>query len=380
MSRKKTPAKKAPKVVTGEVLDAEYSLKKKAKTAPKRQGSVTKPHREAIEADFELADTDEIESSDHEESEIEPEISSDESRELAVPDPQELDREIDRASRAISATDPLKRYLDELKNYPLLEPEAELKLALELQKSGSVEAARRLVQANLRLVVKIAFEYRSVYANAMDLIQEGNVGLMKAVSKYDPTKGARLGYYASWWIRSYILKYLLDNFRLVRVGTTQAQKKLFFHLMREKERLEAQGVLAAPKLLADKIGVKEKEVVEMEHRLGSAGGEVSLDSPMQSGGDGARGTFTDLLRDEAEGVDEGLAREQLLALLKKRLPEFEKTLKDKEKKILRERLLAEDPKTLQEIGDLYGLTRERARQIEVEVLGKLRDFLKPSLK
>ncbi len=380
MSRKKTPAKKAPKVVTGEVLDAEYSLKKKAKTAPKRQGSVTKPQTEAIEAEFELEDGDSNDGRETEESEIAPEISSEESRELAVPDAQELDREIESASRAISATDPLKRYLDELKNYPLLEPEAELKLALELQKSGSVEAARRLVQANLRLVVKIAFEYRSVYANAMDLIQEGNVGLMKAVSKYDPTKGARLGYYASWWIRSYILKYLLDNFRLVRVGTTQAQKKLFFHLMREKERLEAQGVLAAPKLLADKIGVKEKEVVEMEHRLGSAGGEVSLDSPMQSGGDGARGTFTDLLRDEAEGVDEGLAREQLLALLKKRLPEFEKTLKDKEKKILRERLLAEDPKTLQEIGDLYGLTRERARQIEVEVLGKLRDFLKPNLR
>jgi len=213
----------------------------------------------------------------------------------------------------------------------------------------------------------------------MDLIQEGNVGLMKAVSKYDPAKGARLGYYASWWIRSYILKYLLDNFRLVRVGTTQAQKKLFFHLMREKERLEAQGILAAPKLLAEKIGVKEKDVTEMEHRLGSAGGEVSLDSPM-SGEEGNRGTFVDLLEDTREGADEGIAHNQLLGLLKQRLPEFEKTLKDKERKILKERLLAEEPKTLQEIGDLYGLTRERARQIEAEVLSKLREFLKPSLK
>lgn len=375
MSRKKPPAKKAPKVITPEVLDAEprvESPKKAAKNSQKRQ---------EIEAEFEPTDSRE-ENEDRDsglDEDAEPELSGEpEDQEVAIQDAGEIDREIQTVSRAISATDPLKRYLDELRSYPLLDAEDELKLALELQKSGSVEAARRLVQANLRLVVKIAFEYRSVYANAMDLIQEGNVGLMKAVSKYDPAKGARLGYYASWWIRSYILKYLLDNFRLVRVGTTQAQKKLFFHLMREKERLEAQGVLAAPKLLADKIGVKEKDVVEMEHRLGSAGGEVSLDSPIQTGE--KKGTFVDTLRDEHESADEGLAREQLLGLLKKRLPEFEKTLKDKEKKILKERLLAEEPKTLQEIGDLYGLTRERARQIEVDVISKLRDFLKPSLR
>lgn len=380
MSRKKPPLKKAPAVITPEVLDAEPIHKKKAKNSPSRQKTDKKTIPDTIDADYEEADLEESEVDGSDEDSIEPEITDESSREIALPSDRDLDRELETVSRAVSATDPLKRYLDELKNYPLMDAEEELKFALELQKSGSVEAARRLVQANLRLVVKIAFEYRSVYANAMDLIQEGNVGLMKAVSKYDPTKGARLGYYASWWIRSYILKYLLDNFRLVRVGTTQAQKKLFFHLMREKERLEAQGVLAAPKLLADKIGVKEKDVVEMEHRLGSAGGEVSLDSPMSPGGEGSKGTFVDLLRDDHESADEGLAREQLVSMLKKRLPEFEKTLKDKEKKILRERLLAEEPKTLQEIGDLYGLTRERARQIEAEVVSKLRDFLKPNLK
>src|SRR5208282_3195718 len=156
------------------------------------------------------------------------------------------------------------------------EPEEELRLVMRLREQGDLDAAKSLVSANLRLVIKIAFEYRNIYNNLLDLIQEGNIGLMKAVSKFDPTKGARLGYYASWWIRSYILKYLLDNFRLVKIGTTQAQKKLFYHLMREKERMEAQGLLAAPKLLAEKLNVREKDVVEMEQRLSSRGAEVSL--------------------------------------------------------------------------------------------------------
>ena len=161
-------------------------------------------------------------------------------------------------------------------------PKEEFQLAAKLAKTGDLDAAKRLVSANLRLVVKIAFEYRSMYSNLLDLIQEGNIGLMKAVSKFDPTKGARLGYYASWWIRSYILKYLFDNFRLVKIGTTQAQKKLFYHLMREKERLEAQGLLAGPKLLAEKLNVREKDVVEMEQRLSGRGAEMSLDAPDRS--------------------------------------------------------------------------------------------------
>ena len=181
---------------------------------------------------------------------------------------------------SISSNDPLKTYLDEIRRYPLLEPKEEYDLVVRLRDQGDVGAARLLVSANLRLVVKIAFEYRTIYSNLLDLIQEGNIGLMKAVSKFDPTKGARLGYYASWWIRSYILKYLLDNFRLVRVGTTQAQKKLFYHLMREKEPLESQGLLAGPKLLAEKLNVREKDVVEMEQRLSGRGAEMSLDAPV----------------------------------------------------------------------------------------------------
>lgn len=292
---------------------------------------------------------------------------------------ESIDSALAKAGRAISPTDPLRRYLDEVRHYPLLTPEEEVSLATRLHQTGDLDAAKRLVQANLRLVVKIAFEYKSVYANVMDLIQEGNIGLMKAVSKYDPTKGARVGYYSSWWIRSYILKYLLDNFRLVRVGTTAAQKKLFFHLMREKERLEAQGVFAGPKLLADRLQVREKDVLEMEKRLGSAGNEVSIDA--SASGDSDRPTaFRDFLVDAHEAADEQLAHEQLLDMVRKRMPEFEKTLNERERRLLKDRLLSEEPKTLQEVADNYGLTRERARQIEAGVIQKLREFLKETIR
>ncbi len=275
------------------------------------------------------------------------------------------------------ASDPLRRYYQEVSRYELLSPEEEFKLATHLKATGDLVAAKRLVTANLRLVVKIAIEYRSIYSNLLDLIQEGNVGLMKAVSKFDPTKGARLGYYSSWWIRSYILKYLLDNFRLVKVGTTQAQKKLFYHLLREKERLEAQGLSAGPKLIADKLNVREKDVIEMQQRLSGAGSEVPLDAPVND--EGGKTTHLDLLADTRSDVSETITQDQLISILKRNLPEFEKTLNPKELKLLQERLLSETPKTLQEVADQYGLTRERARQIEARVIVKLREFMKDDL-
>ncbi len=278
---------------------------------------------------------------------------------------------------AISPNDPLRRYLEEIRRYPLLEPSEEFALAIKLREEGDMSAARTLVSANLRLVVKIAFEYRTFYSNLLDLIQEGNIGLMKAVSKFDPTKGARLGYYSSWWIRSYILKYLLDNFRLVKVGTTQAQKKLFYHLMREKEKLEAQGLLAGPKLLAEKLNVREKDVLEMEQRLSGRGAEMSLDTPVNHDSENQT-THSDLLVDHNQIADQVLEQAELLKLLRDQLPHFQKLLNDKELRILNDRLLAEEPKTLQEVADLYGLTRERARQIETKVIEKLRDFMKTS--
>ena len=282
------------------------------------------------------------------------------------------------ALESSSLSDPLRRYLEEVRRYPMLDPETEMSLAERMHRLNDLDAAKALVQANLRLVVKIAFEYQSITSNLLDMIQEGNIGLMKAVSKYDPAKGVKLGYYATWWIRSYILKYLLDNFRMVKIGTTQAQKKLFYHLMREKQRLEAQGLFAGPKLLAERLDVREKDVIEMEQRLSGRGAELSIDAPVDSG-EGGTQTFKDSLVDPDESQEERLAREQWLKLLEEQIPSFRQELNEKELRILEERLLSDEPKTLQEIADRYGLTRERARQIEAKMLEKLRKRLKDHL-
>jgi RNA polymerase sigma-32 factor len=361
------PRKQKSTVVSPEVLPAEP--RKKPGSASEDEENDPLELSDPIDSDSE-----ETEDTEAEWSEVEPDPS-----EIASSVPGALRKSThDPDLDAISPHDPLRRYMEEVRRYPLLEPNEEFALVARLKESGDLSAAKALVSANLRLVVKIAFEYRTFYSNLLDLIQEGNIGLMKAVSKFDPTKGARLGYYASWWIRSYILKYLLDNFRLVRVGTTQAQKKLFYHLMREKERLEAQGLLAGPKLLAEKLNVREKDVVEMEQRLSGKGAEMSLDAPIDQG-DGKTSTHLELLADSHEGVDDTLARDQLLNLMKARLPEFQKILNEREKKILKDRILSEQPKTLQEVADLYGLTRERTRQIEARVIEKFREFLRPDL-
>lgn len=375
MARKKLPTNVlrtqktkggSAQALTPEVLPAESKPAKRVNPS-----AVLEREDPENEVDAEVEDQDE--GSEPTEAELEEAES-----EGTLPATRNVDAvDIDPELKAISPTDPLRQYLEEIRKHPLLDPEEEFQLAVRMQEKGDLQAAKRLVTANLRLVVKIAFEYRNFYSNVLDLIQEGNIGLMKAVSKYDPKKGARLGYYSSWWIRSYMLKYMLDNFRLVRLGTTQAQKKLFYHLLREKERLEAQGVVAAPKLLAERLDVREKDVIEMSQRLSSTGAEMSLDAPVDS--EGGPTTRLDFLQDEREGVDDELARDQLLTLLKDRLPEFEKTLNPKETSVLQARILAEDPKTLQEVADLYGLTRERARQIENKVIEKLRKFLADDL-
>ena len=270
--------------------------------------------------------------------------------------------------------DPLARYMQELRRHPMLSPEEQIEIAKKFKETGDLELARKLVTSNLRLVVKIAMEYRNSYQNVLDLIQEGNVGLLKAVSNYDPYKGTRLSYYASWWIRSYVLKFLLDNFRLVKIGTTQAQKKLFYNLMREKARLEAQGFDAGPKLLADKLDVKESEVIEMGHRMSSEGGEFSIDCPV--GGPDGTATVKDLLEAGDLPVDEQLAVAQLKTVLQDQVDSFLTTLNEKERVIFQERLMSDNPQTLQEIADIFGFSRERSRQIEAKVIEKLREHLR----
>ena len=369
-SRSRTSQVLSPEVLPA--LESPAPSSKKTSRQPSPSQTVLSTEDEDFQS---LNDPNDLEDSEHSsEHEDLNEPSESDLESSSTPQNSSLDTEF----QLIPSHDPLKKYLEELRRHPLLSPEEEYKLSLQLRDQGNLEAAKKLVSANLRLVVKIAFEYQTYYSNLLDLIQEGNIGLMKAVSKFDPTKGARLGYYASWWIRSYILKYLLDNFRLVKVGTTQAQKKLFYHLMREKEKLEAQGLLAGPRLLAEKLNVREKDVIEMEQRLSGKGSEVPLDAPIDRGSDRPT-SHLDLLADPHEQADETLARDELIRLLQRVLPEFQELLNDKELRILQDRLLADEPKTLQEVADLYGLTRERARQIEAKVIQKLREFLKPYL-
>lgn len=271
--------------------------------------------------------------------------------------------------KSSSNEDALKTYLQEIAKYPLLTPEEEKELTLALSETGDIEIAKKLVLANLRLVVKIAMEYRQSYQNVLDLIQEGNIGLMKAVSKYDGSKGAKLSYYASWWIRSYILKFILDNFRLIKVGTTQDQKKLFYNLMRERSRLEAQGIAPETKLLAQTLDVSEKSVEEMGMRLSE--GEVSLDGATT---DGSLKLENILSMDEL-GIDEQLSQAQSLDILKKHLHEFMDGLKERDKEIFEKRLMSEIPESLQAIADQYGVSRERIRQVEARLIEQLKVYM-----
>jgi len=274
--------------------------------------------------------------------------------------------------------DPLTAYLKEISRYDLLTPEEEKELTAELLETGDIDVAKKLVVANLRLVVKIAMEYRHAWQNVMDLIQEGNIGLMKAVSKYDPSKGAKLSYYASWWIRSYILKYILDNFRLIKIGTTQEQKKLFYNLMREKDRLAALGIEHSTKLLSENLGVSEKAVEEMDMRLSGSGHEVSLDQPL----DNAEGksVLGDLLKDPSESIEDGLAQQQSLEILQEHLADFVKDLKPRDQEIFKKRLLSEIPESLQAIADQYGVSRERIRQIEERLIDQLKVYMSEHLR
>jgi RNA polymerase sigma-32 factor len=267
--------------------------------------------------------------------------------------------------------DSLRAYLEQIKQYSLLTREEEVELAIRYREEGDMDAAYRLITANLRLVVKIAMDFqRHWMQNLMDLIQEGNIGLMQAVKKFDPYRGYKFSYYASFWIKAYIIKFIMDNWKLVKVGTTQAQRKLFFNLRKEKERLEAQGIEVTPKLLSDRLDVKESEVTEMDQRLSSW--EISLDAPLEEDSDD---TYKSFLPAEGSPVDEHLADEEAKSILHEKLMAFRKDLKDKEATIFDKRLMAEDPMTLQEIGDQFGISRERVRQIESRLKNKLRLYL-----
>lgn len=267
--------------------------------------------------------------------------------------------------------DPVRRYLYEIGKYELLSREEETALAIRYQKDRDPEAAYRLVTANLRLVVKIAMEFQNYWIrNLLDLIQEGNVGLMQALRKFDPYRGVKFSYYASYWIKAYILKFIMDNWHLVRVGTTQTQRKLFYNLKKEKERLLAEGLEPGPKLLAERLRVTEQDIVEMDQRLD--GREVSLDAPLRADTDDSHLSF---LVSPEQAQDDLLADTEMRELLFAKIDQFRSTLNDRDQQILERRILAEQPITLQEMGEAFGVSRERVRQLEERLKKRIRQFL-----
>ena len=280
------------------------------------------------------------------------------------------------SSSSLTRRDPLGAYMRDVQRYPLLSKKEEHELAVRFLEEDDLEAAKRLITSNLRLVVKIAYDYRQAYQNILDLVQEGNIGLMQAVKKYDPYKGVKLSSYAAWWIRAYMLRYILNNHRLVKVGTTQAQRKLFFNLQKEKARLSAMGIEPTAEVIAKRLNVPERDVVSMDMRL--AAGDASLDAPVGTA-EGRSVARVDLLPSADVRADDTLAEAELGDKFAEKIHEFGKLLEGKEKTIFEDRLVAEDPKTLQALGDGFGVSRERVRQIEKRLLQKLKTFLHEEL-
>ncbi len=281
----------------------------------------------------------------------------------------------DDDDKALVKFDPLQRYLSEISRYRLLTRDEERSLGIRVMEQGDTDAAYVLVTANLRLVVKIALEFQRVWMqNLLDLIQEGNIGLMQAVKKFDPYKNVKFSYYASFWIKAYILKFIMDNWRLVKIGTTQGQRKLFFKLKKEKHRLIEQGFDPKPKLLSERLGVSEREIVDMDQRLDSW--DVSLDAPVKNDSETERIEF---ISTESESVEEQVSKKEIELLLHNKIGEFRKKMSPREIEIFELRIFSDNPVTLQEIGDRYGISRERVRQIEKNIIRKIREFFKSEI-
>ncbi len=277
--------------------------------------------------------------------------------------------------RALVPYDPLQVYLREIKKYQLLTREEEIELGIRIREQNDEKAAYRLITSNLRLVVKIAMDFHRYWTkNLLDLIQEGNLGLLQAVKKFDPYRGIKFSYYASFWIKAYMLKFIMDNWKLVKIGTTQTQRKLFFNLAKERDKLISQGFSPEPALLAERLNVREEEVVEMSQRLG--GWEVSLSAPA---GEDSRESYGALLPDPGSRADDQLSEHEGRKILAQKLKEIRKTLSGKEADIFDNRIMAEQPMTLQELGDKYHISRERVRQIQEKIIKKIKKQLKEEI-
>ncbi|MEK6584175.1 MAG: RNA polymerase factor sigma-32 [Nitrospirota bacterium] len=287
--------------------------------------------------------------------------------------PQYMDESVSGTS--LVRYDALQHYLAEVRKYRFLTREEEIRLAVRYKEEGDLDAISKLIMANLRLVVVIAMEYKNVSMNLMDLIQEGNLGLMQAVKKFDPYRNLRLVTYASWWVKAYILRYIINNWRLVKIGTTQAQRKLFFNLMKEKARLESLGYEAGPKLLASELGVKEKEVIEMGQRLGHH--DMSVDEPLS---EDSESTLLSVLSSGETPLDDRLADDEISSIFKEKVAEFSKGLNERDLDIMQNRILSEEPKSLSELGRSYDISKERVRQLEGNLIKRLKEYLQREVK
>lgn len=278
---------------------------------------------------------------------------------------------------SLNTRDNLQLYLREVSRFPLLAPEEEVELARRVRDTGDSDAAFRIISSHLRLVVKIAMDFqRRWMQNVLDLIQEGNVGLMRAVNKFDPDKGIKFSYYATFWIKAFILKFIMDNWRMVKIGTTQAQRKLFYNLNKERQKLIAQGFDPDVTTLSERLGVTEDQVIEMQQRLDA--GDVSLDIPV--GDENGSTSRIDFLPALGPGIEDSYASSEIAELVRGGIRDLMPSLSEKETYILEHRLLTDDPVTLREIGERYNVTRERIRQLEARLLGKLKTHLDTELK
>lgn len=269
-----------------------------------------------------------------------------------------------------ATTNTIERYLAEISNHPVLSREEEHKLATKYKEDGDLEAARQLIRANLKFVVKVANEYKNYGINPMDVIQEGNLGLMQAVKRFDPTRGYRLISYAVWWIRAYIQNYVVKTWSLVKVGTTQAQRKLFYKLRSTKNEMDLTKQQLSPedyKLLADKLGVPDQAVIEMDKRMKTK--DFSLDTEIK---DKSEATHLDFLQDKQLDQENLISKAQEEVVVQEGLSDALEILSDREKYIIKNRVLSESPLTLEEIGQKYEISRERVRQIESAALKKIR--------
>ena len=382
MSGKSTPKGVEP-VEAGEVIDVEDS---KAEILdpdrPDDPGALAREEHPEGE-DIDIIDVDVAEDADPAAaSPFEPGASDDDPADptavpevLVTPPPAGARPARKSTGSALEPASALSAYMAQLANHAPISREEEHELAVKWVEEGDVDAARQMVLSNLRLVVKIAMEYRRAWTNTLDLIQEGNVGLMEAVQRYDPYQGVKLSSYAVYWIRAYILKYILDNLRSVRLGTTRAGRKLFFRLNKERRALELEGFEVTPKLLAERLDVGEDDVVAMQAQLSRP--DLSLDAPRFD--DDGRETHGDSLVGGIGDAEDTVARSEMREVFREAIEDFSQELGERDLQILNERILADEPRTLAEMGEEFGVSRERVRQLEARIIKKLRESMKEKL-